>query len=105
MRVNHTSARATSIEQLEKRCLLSGYTLTDLGTLGGNIANANDISEAGAIAGSATTAAGQTHAVLGENGVKTDLGTLGGRYASASGMKDNGQVVGVSRISNANLTN
>ena len=96
-----TSPRASVIEQLERRCLLSAYTLIDLGTLGGNIANANDISEAGEIVGSATTASGQTHAFLWQIGVMTDLGTLGGAYGAASGLYDNGQVVGFSRVSDA----
>ena len=64
--------------------------------LGG--ARANDINNQGQVVGSSTTAEGQNHAVLWENGTMTALGTLGGTSSWASGINDQGQVVGWSRI-------
>ena len=52
------ASRASVIEQLERRSLLSAYTLIDLG---GPFSAANDINEAGQIVGSANVG-GQTHA-------------------------------------------
>ena len=92
--------RALSIEQLERRCLLSAYTLIDLG---GPFSNANDINEAGQVVGSASVG-GMPHAVHWDDGVMTDLGTLGGPISSAGGLNDVGQIVGSSRISSANFT-
>ena len=54
--------------------------------------------------GSATTAAGQSHAFLWDDGVMTDLGTLGGAYSAAGGLNDAGQVVGSSRVATGSLT-
>ena len=92
-----------TVEQMEDRCLLSAYTLTDLG--GPLLIHANDINEAGQVVGSATTAAGQPHAFLWDDGVMTDLGTLGGPTSSAGGLNDAGQVVGGSRVSARKLHN
>jgi probable HAF family extracellular repeat protein len=86
------------VEQLEGRRLLTTYSLTDLGTLGGGIAYPLDINEAGQVAGYSSTAAGQQHAFLWEDGVMTDLGTLGGAHSSAGGLNDVGQLVGSSRV-------
>jgi len=55
------------------------YSLTDLGTLGGSVSQANGISNTGSVTGFSTPP-GDTvlHAFLSRNGVLADLGTLGG---------------------------
>jgi probable HAF family extracellular repeat protein len=94
----HTRRGSTglSAEQLEDRCLLAAYTVTDLGTLGGGgTAQAFDINEAGQVVGYAHTASLQQHAFLWTDGVMTDLGSLPtGSSSKAFGLNNNGQVVG-----------
>jgi probable HAF family extracellular repeat protein len=70
-------------------------TISDLGTLpGGNASSADDINARGDIVGTATTAAGEEHAVLWRDGIIADLGTLGGTFSQAHAINANGQVVG-----------
>ena len=68
----------------------------DLGTLGGTFSRAYAINESGQVAGSSTTATGDTHAFLWTPGQgMQDLGTLGGGPSSiARGINDDGEVVG-----------
>ncbi len=68
--------------------------MTDLGTLGGEMSQAQDINEAGQVVGSADTAEGMTRAFLWEGGQMTDLGTLGGDHSEALRINEAGQVVG-----------
>lgn len=72
------------------------YSLTDLGTLGGDgTAQAFDINEAGQVVGYATTPSLKYHAFLWDDGVMTDLGTLPtGSTSRAFGLNNAGQVVG-----------
>src|SRR5690242_9057487 len=73
-----------AIEALENRILLSSYTLTDLGTLGGNASSANAIDAGGDVAGAAQLSNGLTHATLWASGKSAqDLGTLGGNSSNA----------------------
>jgi len=57
----------------------TGYTVTDLGTLGGTFSLAGGINNRGSVTGNSTLP-GDTavHAFLWQKGVMTDLGTLGG---------------------------
>jgi len=86
-------------------CLVAGgaaasaatyYTVTDLGTLGGPLSAAANISSNGMVAGLSTLPTGNYHAVL-WNGAPIDLSALAGDTEShAFAVNDAGQVVGVS---------
>ena len=72
------------------------YTVTDLGTLGGNLSVAEGINNSGQVVGFSEDLSGNEHAFLYSNGIMTDLGTLGGNYSFASGINNSGQIVGYS---------
>jgi probable HAF family extracellular repeat protein len=88
--------RRFALEGLEERCLLSGFSITDLGTLGGNDSRAAALNQQGDVVGQSTTASGATHAFLYTDGEMIDLGTLGGRNSYAFALNDKGDVVGKS---------
>src|SRR5918993_1173097 len=69
------------------------YTVTDLGTLGGNYSYAYDINESGQVVGDS-----DGHAFLYDNGQMKNLGVLAslGGSSEAHGINDNGKVTGVS---------
>jgi probable HAF family extracellular repeat protein len=71
------------------------YTVTDIGTLGGDVSFAADINNAGQVVGQEFLA-GDTiaHAVAWKNGVSTDLGTLGGANSFAEANNNSGVIVG-----------
>ena len=74
-----------------------GYTLIDLGTLGGSSSRATAINDKGQVIGESATAGDlATHAFLYSNGIMNDLGTLGGTYSRATAINKKGQVVGAS---------
>lgn len=66
--------------------------MTDIGTLGGTFAEANDINDAGIVVGSSTTATGQWHAFV-YDGTMRDITPLAG-FATALGINNRGEVVG-----------
>jgi probable HAF family extracellular repeat protein len=74
------------------------YTLTDLGTLGGLSAQANDLNEAALITGYATNSSNWTRAFRWNDGNMTDLGTLGGSAGVGLGINGLGHVVGYSNL-------
>ena len=74
------------------------YTLTDLGTLGGQTSRATGVNAAGQVVGSAQTTAGAGHAFLFSGGAMIDLGTLGGAESNATAINAAGQVAGWSEF-------
>ncbi len=70
------------------------YTITNLGTLGGNRSVALGINRAGHVVGSAETADGRTHAFVYLTSALIDLGTLGGDESHAYRISDGGLIVG-----------
>jgi probable HAF family extracellular repeat protein len=82
------------IENLEDRCLLS-YTVTDLGTLGGQTSVARAINNAGQVVGDSQLSGTMTHhGFLYSDGQMIDLGTLQGEASSANAINASGQVAG-----------
>ena len=68
--------------------------IIDLGTLGGTFSDARAINERGQVVGESTTASGEEHAFLWQDGTMSDLGTLSGDQSEANGINNRGQVVG-----------
>ncbi|GAA2050500.1 hypothetical protein GCM10009839_66240 [Catenulispora yoronensis] len=80
-----TSAGATS----------SLYTITDLGTLGGDLSVANGINNAGVVVGYSDLASFAEHGFRWSAGTMTDLGTeAGADYSGANAINDAGQIAG-----------
>jgi len=73
-----------------------GWTVRDLGTLGGWSSGAVAVNASGEVAGTSTRPDGATHAFLWRRGRMTDLGSLGGWYSGALAINDRGQVLGSS---------
>ncbi len=74
-----------------------GYSITDLGSLGGGQTVPVAINASGDVAGYSTTTAGEIHAFLLPNaGPMQDLGLLGGTSSFATGLNNRGDVVGYS---------
>lgn len=70
------------------------YTITDLGTLGGESSDAYGVNNRGEVVGGSDTADGARRAFVWENGRMHDLGTLGGKNSVAYRINDKGQAVG-----------
>jgi probable HAF family extracellular repeat protein len=68
------------------------YTITDLGSLGGQFSEATDINSAGHVIGGAATPSGLWHAFLYSNGVLTDIHP-GGEQSVATSINNRGQVL------------
>ena len=94
-----------ALEALEDRCLLS-YSVTDLGTLGGNESYAYGVNLSGQVAGTSqlTSSAYPNHAFLTSpnspiNPATDSLGALdGGSWSDAYAVNDSGEVVGYSDL-------
>jgi probable HAF family extracellular repeat protein len=77
----------------------SGYTITNMGFLGGTFGVALDINAGGAIVGRSDIAHNTAeHAFLYSQGKILDLGTLGGPNSLAGGINDHGDIVGLSMV-------
>lgn len=87
---------AISFETPRAQSTPGPYILTDLGTLGGGSAQANDMNENGQITGYATNSSSWSRAFRWDDGHMTDLGTLGGSAGIGLGINGLGDVVGYS---------
>lgn len=74
---------------LNSPALAVSYSLTDLGTLGGNYSGAYGINNSGQVVGYSLLTNGNTHAFLYSNGTMSDLGAF-----EARDINSNGQVTG-----------
>jgi probable HAF family extracellular repeat protein len=95
-----------SLNNLDAQAFLySNGQATLLPTLGGNFSLARSINEQGQIVGYSTTADGQIHAFLYQDGTMTDLETLNGPSGDslAYGINDQGQIVGASTTQNGSM--
>ncbi|HKV72844.1 MAG TPA: hypothetical protein VJN62_16450 [Gemmatimonadales bacterium] len=72
------------------------YVAVDVGTFGGQLAQANAINNDGLVVGKGNDTAGVTHAFLWQNGVLQDLGSLGGTFSEANDVNNEGDIVGTS---------
>jgi probable HAF family extracellular repeat protein len=81
---------------LQRRPFRDQWGLEDIGTLGGDTAEAHAVNNAGQIAGLSEISRGANHACLWDAGGIIDLGTLGGENSVAEGINNLGQVVGAS---------
>jgi probable HAF family extracellular repeat protein len=73
------------------------WTITDLGTLGGNNSSATSINASGQVVGGSDISSGATDPFISQNGVMTDLFTLiapNSGMTAVKGINDNGQIVG-----------
>jgi probable HAF family extracellular repeat protein len=79
----------------------ASYTVTDLGTLGGNFSQPFSVNNSGAVAGGATLAAGNQHGLVWSNGAAADLGTLGGPNSTTFGINARMAASGASETANS----
>jgi probable HAF family extracellular repeat protein len=80
-----------------------GWTVRDIGTLGGGPSSAAAVNAEGQVAGTAARRTGGTHAFLWRKGRMTDLGDLGGGYSAAVAINDRGDVLGMSQTANGEM--
>jgi probable HAF family extracellular repeat protein len=82
------------------------YSVTDLGTFGGDFSVGFGLNDAGQVTGySPSTSNGPSHAFLYSNGQMRDLGTLGGRYSAGRSLNTAEQVTGFSETSTGQENN
>jgi probable HAF family extracellular repeat protein len=72
------------------------YSVTDLGTLGGNATEAHAINGVGQVTGSSNLNTSTSHAFLYSGGRLIDIGSLGGSSALGLGINTSGQIAGYS---------
>ncbi len=76
----------------------ANYSITDLGTFGGNDSYAMDINDAGQIVGSAEDSSGTFYAFIYEDNNMSNIGTFSGS-SYGMGINDSGEVTGYSQTS------
>ncbi len=75
--------------------IVTRYSITDLGTLGGTTSHALGLNDSGLIVGYSDVSGDYYHhAFVYSGGVMTDLGTLGGQYSYATAINNLGHVIG-----------
>ncbi|MGC2238631.1 MAG: Ig-like domain-containing protein [Pyrinomonadaceae bacterium] len=72
----------------------TGFTVSNLGTLGGTESAASAVNNNGQVVGYSFNASQKRRAFLYSNGQMTDLGTLGGLESEARDINDSGVIVG-----------
>ncbi len=96
---------ASFYPQVPPAVAATSYSITELGTLGGNESVAEEINDSGQVVGSSgiDPANGVSHGFLwSASSGMLDLGTLGGYYSIGRGVNDSGQAAGFSDIDPAN---
>src|SRR5687767_8843668 len=71
-----------------------GYSIVDLGTLGGVGSTAAAVNAAGEVAGTSNSSWGEPHGFFWRDGVMTGIHSMGGWGAEAFDLSDDGWVVG-----------
>ena len=79
----------------------TGYTITDLGTLGGDWTRARGINEAGDIVGTSALSTAGSRAFRWKGGLMTNIGSIGGLSSEGLGISDDGWVVGSAQRSDS----
>ena len=86
-------AVALALAPLHSMAQPAGYTIIDLGTLGGSSSSASHLNNSGQVAGTSRSAGSDfTHAFLYSNGVMRDLGAPRDAHSFATGINASGQV-------------
>src|SRR4051812_42257544 len=106
------TAACFALQSLESRTLLSYYSITDIGDLGGGTASPSHIKNLGQIICSSTDASGATQAFIWSPGLVSDCGpgpnmiTIdipGSNDVMANAINDNGDVIGTARFTDENF--
>lgn len=79
----------------------TAYTITDLGTLGGDWTRARGINDAGQIVGTSALSTAGSRAFRWEGGLMTSIGSIGGLSSDGLGISDDGWVVGSAQRSDS----
>jgi len=87
-------AIAALLAVVPARAVDPAYTVTDLGTLGGDRSSAYGINNPGLIVGTSTTPQGATRGFIYDGGTLSEIGTFGGRDSFAYAISDVGTVTG-----------